>query len=67
MHILAPTFLNPLIAKNIPIINLHPALPGKYDGAKAVRNIRSKITYFGLFSCVNMEKYTCSQDMEALE
>lgn len=36
MHILAPTFIDPLTAKNIPIINLHPALPGQYDGASAI-------------------------------
>jgi phosphoribosylglycinamide formyltransferase len=37
MHILAPTFLDPLIEKNVPVINLHPALPGKYDGAGAIK------------------------------
>ncbi|CAD6448363.1 13390e93-fb8e-478a-a58f-5756acf193de [Sclerotinia trifoliorum] len=37
MHILAPTFIDPLTAKEIPIINLHPALPGKYDGANAIK------------------------------
>jgi phosphoribosylglycinamide formyltransferase len=37
MHILAPTFLNPLIEKKVPVINLHPALPGKYDGAGAIK------------------------------
>ncbi|KAB8302585.1 hypothetical protein EYC80_005964 [Monilinia laxa] len=37
MHILAPTFIDPLTAKKIPIINLHPALPGKYDGANAIK------------------------------
>jgi phosphoribosylglycinamide formyltransferase len=36
MHILAPTFLDPLTEKKVPVINLHPALPGKYDGAKAI-------------------------------
>ncbi|CDZ96397.1 phosphoribosylglycinamide formyltransferase [Phaffia rhodozyma] len=34
MHILSPTFLNPLA--KIPIINLHPALPGAFDGADAI-------------------------------
>ncbi|MCJ1430175.1 hypothetical protein MMC29_008091 [Sticta canariensis] len=33
MHILSPYFLDPLEAAKIPIINLHPALPGAYDGA----------------------------------
>lgn len=37
MHILAPTFLDPLVEKNIAVINLHPALPGKYDGAGAIK------------------------------
>lgn len=34
MHILSPTFLNPL--SGVPIINLHPALPGAFDGANAI-------------------------------
>ena len=37
MHILAPTFLDPLAEKNLPVINLHPALPGRYDGAGAIK------------------------------
>jgi phosphoribosylglycinamide formyltransferase len=36
MHILAPSFLDPLAARNVAIINLHPALPGQYDGAGAI-------------------------------
>ncbi|GAB7355229.1 hypothetical protein MBLNU459_g5781t1 [Dothideomycetes sp. NU459] len=36
MHILAPTFLNPLAQANVPVINLHPALPGQYNGAHAI-------------------------------
>lgn len=36
MHILAPTFLNPLEQANVPVINLHPALPGQYNGAHAI-------------------------------
>lgn len=36
MHILAPAFLDRLSAENVPIINLHPALPGKFDGAGAI-------------------------------
>ena len=36
MHILSPEFLDPLAEKNLPVINLHPALPGKYDGAGAI-------------------------------
>ncbi|RFU33742.1 hypothetical protein B7463_g2608, partial [Scytalidium lignicola] len=37
MHILAPTFLDPLKEKKLPVINIHPALPGKYDGAGAIK------------------------------
>lgn len=36
MHILTPKFLDPLAARKVPVINLHPALPGKYDGAGAI-------------------------------
>lgn len=31
MHVFTPSFLNPLAGKGIPIINLHPALPGEYS------------------------------------
>jgi phosphoribosylglycinamide formyltransferase len=37
MHVFAEKFLDPLAAKNIPVINLHPALPGKYDGKDAIK------------------------------
>lgn len=36
MHILAPAFLTPIKAAEIPIINLHPALPGAFNGAHAI-------------------------------
>ena len=36
MHILAPTFLDPLASAGIFIINLHPALPGQFNGANAI-------------------------------
>ncbi|CAG8981698.1 hypothetical protein HYALB_00006571 [Hymenoscyphus albidus] len=38
MHILTPKFLDPLEQRTpkIPVINLHPALPGAYDGAHAI-------------------------------
>lgn len=36
MHILMPTFLDPLSDAGVPVINLHPALPGKYNGAHAI-------------------------------
>lgn len=36
MHILSPKFIDALKKTNIPIINLHPALPGQFDGANAI-------------------------------
>ena len=36
MHILSPGFVNALASANVPIINLHPALPGQFDGASAI-------------------------------
>ena len=33
MHILSNSFLRPLEEAQVPILNLHPALPGQYDGA----------------------------------
>jgi formyltetrahydrofolate-dependent phosphoribosylglycinamide formyltransferase len=34
MHILSPTFLDQF--PSTPLINLHPALPGQFDGARAI-------------------------------
>lgn len=36
MHILSPAFLHPIDKADIPIINLHPALPGAHDGKGAI-------------------------------
>ena len=36
MHIVTPSFLTPIAAANIKIINLHPALPGEFAGANAI-------------------------------
>lgn len=36
MHVFTKAFLDPLEAAGIKVINLHPALPGKYDGANAI-------------------------------
>ncbi|ETI28860.1 phosphoribosylglycinamide formyltransferase [Cladophialophora carrionii CBS 160.54] len=36
MHILSPGFINALASAHVPIINLHPALPGQFDGANAI-------------------------------
>ncbi|KAI1107901.1 phosphoribosylglycinamide formyltransferase [Jackrogersella minutella] len=36
MHVLTTAFLRPVSDAGVPIINLHPALPGAYDGAGAI-------------------------------
>ena len=36
MHILSGGFINALKVADVPIINLHPALPGQFNGANAV-------------------------------
>ncbi|KAI6084549.1 phosphoribosylglycinamide formyltransferase [Hypoxylon rubiginosum] len=36
MHVLTTNFLHPVSEAGVPIINLHPALPGCYDGAGAI-------------------------------
>lgn len=37
MHILSPAFLTPLSTASVPVINLHPALPGQYSGTNAIQ------------------------------
>lgn len=37
MHILSPVFLAPFSDQGVRIINLHPALPGAFDGANAIQ------------------------------
>ncbi|KIH91952.1 phosphoribosylglycinamide formyltransferase [Sporothrix brasiliensis 5110] len=37
MHVFTKAFLDPIDAAGIKVINLHPALPGKYDGAGAIQ------------------------------
>jgi phosphoribosylglycinamide formyltransferase len=36
MHILSEAFIKALKTATVPIINLHPALPGKFNGANAI-------------------------------
>ncbi|PSR90455.1 phosphoribosylglycinamide formyltransferase [Coniella lustricola] len=36
MHVFTEGFLKPIAAQGVRAINLHPALPGKYDGAGAI-------------------------------
>jgi phosphoribosylglycinamide formyltransferase len=36
MHIVTSSFLSPIAASGIKIINLHPALPGEFAGASAI-------------------------------
>ncbi|KAI0483059.1 phosphoribosylglycinamide formyltransferase [Xylariaceae sp. FL0804] len=37
MHVFSPGFLTPVARAGVPVINLHPALPGMYDGAGAIK------------------------------
>jgi phosphoribosylglycinamide formyltransferase len=37
MHILSEPFIKALQAASVPIINLHPALPGKFNGSNAIQ------------------------------
>lgn len=37
MHILSDPFIKALKTANVPIINLHPALPGKFNGSNAIQ------------------------------
>ena len=53
MHILSPVFINALTAANVPIINLHPALPKQFNGANAIGEAykafqRGQITHTGV-------------------
>jgi phosphoribosylglycinamide formyltransferase len=36
MHVLSPSFLERMAAAKVPVINLHPALPEKYNGVGAI-------------------------------
>ncbi|KAL7274543.1 Bifunctional purine biosynthetic protein ADE5,7 [Rhizina undulata] len=53
MHIFSPAALEPLEKKGVDIINLHPALPGQFDGAGAIERAfeaweRGEITKTGI-------------------
>ncbi|KAI9745496.1 MAG: hypothetical protein M1818_001030 [Claussenomyces sp. TS43310] len=37
MHVLTPLFLQPLASARVPVINLHPARPGEFDGINAIQ------------------------------
>ncbi|TVY81074.1 Phosphoribosylglycinamide formyltransferase [Lachnellula suecica] len=37
LHILSQQFLDPLAERKLPVTNLHPALPTKYDGINAIK------------------------------
>jgi phosphoribosylglycinamide formyltransferase len=44
MHILSPYFLDPVAENKVPVINLHPALPDRYDGVDAMKRAYDYIT-----------------------
>lgn len=37
MHVFSDTFLEEVEKQNVPIINIHPALPGAFDGVNAIQ------------------------------
>ncbi|EEP81863.1 phosphoribosylglycinamide formyltransferase [Uncinocarpus reesii 1704] len=41
LHILSNTFLDPLEKAKVDIINLHPALPGQFNGAHAIERAQA--------------------------
>lgn len=53
MHILAPTFLDPMAAAGVPVINLHPALPGQFNGARAIERAHEAFQA-GLIACTGV-------------
>lgn len=77
MHILAPTFLDPIAAEGIKIINLHPALPKQFDGTKAIERAwqagrEGKITKTGVMIHYVIEEIDrgapiCTQEVELKE
>ncbi len=42
MHILAPAFLDPVREAGVLVINLHPALPGEFNGANAIQRAQKE-------------------------
>ena len=53
MHVLSPSFLDPVAQAQVQVINLHPALPGQYDGTEAVSRahnawLQGRITQTGV-------------------
>lgn len=53
MHVLSEQFLNPLAEARLPIVNLHPALPGQFSGANAIERaheqwMRGEIDHSGI-------------------
>jgi len=42
MHILGPAFLDPVREAGVLVINLHPALPGEFNGANAIQRAQKE-------------------------
>lgn len=45
MHVLSPAFLAPLAAAGVAVVNLHPALPGRFNGVDAIRRAWEAYNY----------------------
>ena len=68
MHVFSPSFLEPMAAASIPVINLHPALPNAYDGIDAIRRAHNdwkagKIDQTGLMIHDVIEKVDAGQPL----
>ena len=68
MHVFSPSFLEPMAAARIPVINLHPALPNAYDGVDAIRRAHDdwkagKIDQTGLMIHDVIEKVDAGQPL----
>lgn len=68
MHVFSPSFLKPMAAARIPVINLHPALPNAYDGIDAIRRAHQdwkagKIDQTGLMIHDVIEKVDAGQPL----
>ena len=77
MHILSPIFLDKLRDAHVGIINLHPALPGQFDGANAIERaweagqkgeiIKSGLMVHWLIKEVDMGEPILTQEIEIIK
>ncbi|KAL8731767.1 MAG: hypothetical protein Q9166_003214 [cf. Caloplaca sp. 2 TL-2023] len=66
MHILSPAFLDPLGRVGIPAINLHPALPGAFNGNNAIARAHQAFTQ-GLITRTGVQVHYVIAEVDAGE